>query len=414
MAQLFSSARGANAGAIFINFTNAYGTNIGKVYPYSQKALVESGRVSFACLKDDGLGHSPDMKDLTVNPCFSNAVLLPFDDRKTLWVPGFLQKERANHTFCPRSILDRILREAKDNEFNFQIGLEVEFYVLKSDITSAAEHEPCIPAFNIIATLELKHYWDELCDHLTKSGYEILSITHEGGRGQIEFSFKHGEPLYNVDQIVCLKTIAKELARRKGLIASFMPKPFCDEFGSSTQINISIPGFAMQAIAGIMKHAEAIMPFSCPIPNSYKRLVGHTDSINVTWAPTKISYGVDNRSSMIRYVENDDRIEFRASDFSGNLYLTVAAILAAAIDGVSNNYNPDKALTIDLFSEFDDNLPSLPLTLIDALECLESDTYIRSSLGIDFCCDYISLKKAEWAKQFYEVTEEERAQYIDI
>ncbi|MCM1269847.1 MAG: glutamine synthetase family protein [Faecalibacterium sp.] len=403
---------------VFLNFTNIYGTNIGKFISQNRLNRIAIEPVSFACVRSDGLGNSPNEEDLIVKPCTKNALMIPVRDKSILWVPCSLLKKDQEHLFCPRTILKKAIDSLTKIGIEIEIGFETEFYLLNEDLSYSVKREPKISAFNLQGTLSAYDYLSRLNELIIGANIDATSIVHEGGKSQFEFSFKHCSPIKAVDQLIAFKIIAKELAREHNLVACFMPKLCDNNFGSSTQINFSIKNkpqsVQLNAIAGIMKHVSAIMAFTCPTINSYKRFTNVSGSIDITWAPTKISYGYDNRSALIRYVTRDNRIEYRASDFSGNMYLSLASILISVFDGINNSLLPPEPLKQNIFNKAAKNLDNLPFTLFDAIMKLKNDEYILNKMGKEFCIDYIWNKENEWNQEIMHVSDEERYKYFDI
>lgn len=400
---------------VFLYSTNIYGTVIGKLI--SEDRLNEN-QLSFAFLRSDGLGGSPNEEDITFFPSVENTYLMPNEIEDLYLIPCHLMKRGVKHPFCPRTILEKAVLALKSIGYEVEVGFEIEFFLLNQDLSYHVKNEPIIPAYNIYGTLKSYDYLSELNNNLQQAKIDSTSIAHEGGQGQFEFSLKHCSPLKAVDQLVIFKIIAKELARKQNLIACFMPKPFNDDFGSSAQINISVKNkpekVQMSAIAGMIKHASAIMAFTCPIVNSYKRLTNISGNIGVTWAPTKISYGYNNRSSLIRYVPRDNRIEYRASDFSGNMYLSLAALLFSVYDGLKNSMVPPKPIENDMFNQANDELEELPRTLYDAIQNLSMDDFLKNNMGKDFIDDYIWNKEREWFSEMMHISNEERRRFFDV
>jgi glutamine synthetase len=220
--------------------------------------------------------------------------------------------------------------------------------------------------------------------------------SENGGPGQVEIEVEFATLKEMADRTLKLKYILKNNAQRHGLTTTFMPKPFWDECGSGMHIHMHFfngdtPLFydkvgysqlshtALYAIGGILKHAAAIMPFTNPSTNSYKRLVPGYE------APVSICYGTANRSAVIRipgYATEPDtkRFELRSPDATANPYLAYTAMLMAAIDGIENQIHPAK----EGYGPYDINLyklpesergkvKGLPANLIEACEALEAD-----------------------------------------
>lgn len=406
--------------SVFLNFTNIYGHNIGKLITKERLDDINNSPVSFACLRTDGLGAEPNETDLYVLPDMDYSAKISLDKEIIEWIPCFLMKENAKHHFCPRTILCNAVNALADIGIEIYIGFEPEFYLLRKDYTPYVDNDSIIPAFNINGTLTALSFLEELENNIEFSGIKVASIVHEGGKSQFEFGLMYSEPVKAVDQLVRFKIIAKRLAEKYGLIASFMPKPFSDDFGSATQINYSIKNSSneinnLSSIAGILKHAKSISAFTCPTTNSYKRLFSKSKDIDVLWSPSIVGFGYDNRSALVRVVSRDQRIEYRASDFSGNMYLSVASLLYAIYDGIKNNLSCPKPIDDNCFKiEINSKeMECLPISLKDALIELENDLFIVERMGKDFCADYIMNKKKEWFDNYIDISNNERGKYVD-
>lgn len=210
--------------------------------------------------------------------------------------------------------------------------------------------------------------------------------------GKCEIDLKHQSLVTMGDWMMIYKHVVRGAARRRGQLATFMPKPLMNEPGNGMHTHFSLwrddsPLFAgggyggmseaaLYAIGGILRHAPAILAFSNPATNSYKRLVpGHE-------APVYLTYSQRNRSAAIRipaYSQNPraKRIEFRCPDPSCNPYLTFSAILMAAIDGIQLKLHPGPAVDRNMFDAPASELASIahvPGTLDEALRALEEDS----------------------------------------
>lgn len=210
--------------------------------------------------------------------------------------------------------------------------------------------------------------------------------------GKCEIDLKHQSLVTMADWMMIYKHVVRAAARKRGQVATFMPKPLMNEPGNGMHTHFSLwrdnnPIFAgggyaglseqaLYAIGGILRHAPAILAFSNPATNSYKRLVpGHE-------APVYLTYSQRNRSAAIRipaYSQNpkSKRLEFRCPDPSCNPYLTFSAILMAAIDGIQLKLHPGAAIDRNLFEVPAAELESLtqvPGTLDESLRALEEDS----------------------------------------
>lgn len=226
------------------------------------------------------------------------------------------------------------------------------------------------------------------------SGLTPVMNHHEvGAAGQNEIGFSHAALLRAADNAVKFKYVIKNAAHRYGKTATFMPKPLLEQAGSGMHTNVSLwqhgknvfyeagryadlSDFAVHFIGGVLKHARAVCAFSAPTTNSYRRLVPGFE------APIILVYSQRNRSACIRVPftgTNPDakRLEFRTPDPSCNPYLSLAAILLAGVDGVSNQIEPPAPVDEDIYefatSEHGKLLQATPTSLDEALDALEAD-----------------------------------------
>jgi len=232
----------------------------------------------------------------------------------------------------------------------------------------------------------------EMVYEMRKVGIKVEAHHHEvATAGQSEIDMKYENLLRMADQFMWYKYIVKNVARRNGKTATFMPKPIFEDNGSGMHTHISLwnngtPLFAGDgyaglseiahyAIGGILEHAPAILAFAAPTTNSYRRLVPGFE------APVNLCMSARNRSAAIRipmYSSNprSKRLEFRCPDPTCNPYLAFSALLLAIIDGVKNKIDPGKPLDRDIYEMTDEELADTsktPGTLEDALNALEKD-----------------------------------------
>jgi glutamine synthetase len=223
-------------------------------------------------------------------------------------------------------------------------------------------------------------------------GINVEAHHHEvATAGQCEIDMRFDALTRMADQLLMYKYVVKNVARRAGLAATFMPKPIYDDNGSGMHVHQSIwkggkPLFAgdgyaglselgLHYIGGILKHSRALAAFSNPTTNSYKRLVPGFE------APVNLALSSRNRSASCRIPmyspsPKAKRVEVRYPDPTCNPYLTFAAMLMAGLDGIENKIDPGEPLDKDIYalSPKDlENVPTMPGSLEEALECLHAD-----------------------------------------
>ena len=209
------------------------------------------------------------------------------------------------------------------------------------------------------------------------------------------------------------KYCIKNVGRKYGKTVTFMPKPLFNDNGSGMHTHQSIwkggePLFAgdkyaglsqmaLHYIGGILKHAPALLAFTNPSTNSYKRLVPGFE------APVNLAYSQGNRSASVRIPLSGDspkakRLEFRCPDATSNPYLAFAAMLCAGLDGIKNQIDPGPSLDKDIYDLSPEELagiPSTPGSLEDALSALKDDSEFLTSTGVftsDFIGNWITYK----------------------
>ncbi len=210
--------------------------------------------------------------------------------------------------------------------------------------------------------------------------------------GQAEIDMKYDSLVRMADKVMLFKYVVKNVARRSGLTASFMPKPLFQDNGSGMHVHQSIwkkgtnlfydergyAGLSQNAryyIGGLLKHAPSLLAFAAPSTNSYRRLVPGFE------APVNLVYSQRNRSAAVRipmYSKNPaaKRLEFRGPDPSCNPYLTFAALLMAGLDGIQNKIDPGEAIDKNLYDlppEEKAQVKSTPSSLPEVLAALEKD-----------------------------------------
>ncbi len=243
----------------------------------------------------------------------------------------------------------------------------------------------------------LNNIRDLMVRRILDVGIPVRYHHHEGGAaGQVEIEILFQPLQRTADSIMIAKHIIKNTAVERGKTATFMPKPLYGEVGSGMHFHVSLTAngrslfwdpagyaclneVALQFIAGVLEHSPAIMAFTNPTTNSYKRFAPGLA------APANLSYSLSNRTSAIRIPgysmnERDYRIEYRIPDGASNPYIVLAAILMAGLDGIGGKMDPRKlgygpfdANLYDLRAEEKAKIKHTPSSLEEALGALERD-----------------------------------------
>jgi glutamine synthetase len=335
----------------------------------------------------------------------------------------------------PRQALKSVLAEAADMGFDYRVSVEVEFYVFEDrELTSAGART--------LAPVDRSGYFEmqevraanlcrEATDALRDFGVEVEASHAEVGPGQHEIDVAEMGALQAADAVVALKWALRSLARRGGMLVSFMPKPLEDGPGSGLHISQSLVDFASgdafsdrseryelsataaQFIAGQLAHARGLSAIVAPLVNSYKRLAGGAE------APSRVSWARIHRGALVRVPEaaagRGTRVELRAPDPSCNPYLALAAMLKTGLDGIRNSLPlpvPADELVTDLTEGAEASDP-LPGTLGEALEELHWDPVVREALGQPIFERFLAAKEQEWQAFGRHISSWELARYLE-
>ncbi len=361
--------------------------------------------------------------DMLVVPQADTAVLDPFAKLPTLSMICNIQDPitREDYTRDPRNVARKAANYLKTTGIGdtCYIGAESEFFIFddvrfEQNAQSGFYHIDSIEGqwnrgrkedpnlgyklrykegyFPVPPADQMMDLRNEMMQTMIDCGLEVECQHHEvGSAGQSEIDLKFDSLVNMADKMMLFKYIVKNVAARHNKTVTFMPKPIFGDNGSGMHTHISIwngdePIFAgsgyaglsdiaMYAIGGILKHAPAVLAFSNPTTNSYKRLVPGFE------APVNLAYSQRNRSAAVRipmYSANPKtkRLEFRCPDPSCNPYLSFSAIMMAAIDGIQNKIDPGEPLDKDIYDLSPEELadvPKTPESLESALAALRAD-----------------------------------------
>lgn len=257
-----------------------------------------------------------------------------------------------------------------------------------------------------------------LCQLMERCGIPVKYHHHEvGSAGQMEIEVMFDTLTKMADRTMMVKYLVRNAAAKAGLTATFMPKPLYKEPGNGMHVHqylarnghsifykkgglVNMSELALHYLGGLLHHAPALLAFTNPSTNSYRRLVPGFE------APIKASYSVGNRTAAVRipgYLTDPKnfRYEFRPPDATCNPYLAFAAMLMAGLDGIKRKLDPGQPLNKDLYSLSPSDLekiPTLPTSLAEALAALRKDHKFLLEGGVfpeDLIEVWIDLKSQE-------------------
>jgi glutamine synthetase len=355
--------------------------------------------------------------DVYAVPDFSTFRPLPWRSGVGHVISDIVTHHRTPSLLDPRAVLRRVLDRLASLGYTAKVGVEFEFYLLELD-GSPIQHD--IHAYS----LENANALDPLIGDLNETlgaFVRLEGVQTEYGPGQVETNLVYDDALQAADDSARLKYAAKEVARKHGKVASFMPKPFADQSGSSAHLHISLwrdgtPAFAavdgaeselaLHAIAGLLDHLPSITLFGAHSVNAYRRFV--PDS----FAPDTVNWSRDNRSAAVRSLVEEapsaSRIELRTGASDANPYWLVASALAAVIAGLEAGRRPPTAATGNLYGKGS----PLPESLGTALALATQDDTILEILGADSVVDFAAIARSEWVQYQGHVSDWERQRYL--
>lgn len=425
----------------FGSWADFYGRPKGKAVPINQFETMVKGSELYTVGALPGMGPlGPHEDECQAVADLDSLVICPWD-RRYAWMAADLYWHEEPYPYSSRHILKRVLKEASDMGFTMNFGFEPEIYVLREG--KNGELLPYHPddtefwGYDVESTIDAMSFLDIMVQYLDELGWGVYSFDHEGGNGQYEFDFGYSDALTQADRFTFMRMMVKQVAKRLGAFATFMPKPFSDNFGSGAHYNMSLAdvdtgenlfsdpndprglGYSKLAynfVGGLLKHAGAITAVTCPTVNSYKRLIGRGFMDDITWAPVFVRWGDNNRTLMIRLPKNRRAVENRAVDIASNVYLGLAISLAAGLEGIKEEIDPGEPTNEDLYKLnraqlIERGVELLPRTLLEAVNDFEADPLTDKAFG-PLKPVFVELKNKEWEEYHNIVTDWERRKYL--
>ena len=334
-----------------------------------------------------------------------------------------------------RYILKKVVKEAEEMGYTFNVGPECEFFLFHTDdngLPTTITHEHA--GYFDLSPLDLgENARRDMILNLEEMGFEIESSHHEMAPAQHEIDFKYADALTTADNVVTFRLAVKTIAKKYGLHATFIPKPIFGINGSGMHTNMSLfkdgknaffdPAGELQLsdtaysfIAGVLKHVAGITAVTNPLVNSYKRLVPGYE------APCYIAWSASNRTDIIRIPASrgaGTRVELRSPDPSTNPYLCLACCLAAGMDGIKNNLPAPDSVDVNLFKSTQEErdalgVKNLPGSLYEALKTMEEDGLVKEVLGEHAYNAFYTSKMQEWDSFRMFVSQWELDEYMTI
>jgi glutamine synthetase len=394
---------------------------------------------------------SPADADQVVVPDLDAVYICPWDKSMVIIFSDLFWEDKP-YNLCPRQALKRAIRDAEKAGYVGYAGIEPEFIAMRFDEdgqpVKAIDDDPDSGVrprrqafgYDVEYSIDSMPFLKDMIDILEDMGWNMHDVVCEGAYSQFELDFHYTDLLEMADRLVFLRILLKEIAKEHGMFITFMPKPTTGDWRSGAHINLSLqatdkPGVNLfgddengwtdasrYAVGGLMAHAEALTAITCPTVNSYNGLVprvGGFEGGTVTWAPTNITYGYNNRSAQFRLPQSRYCIENRAADMCMNVYLALGMTLSAVVKGIANKIEPGPATDRDLYSMTDEEFKELgirrlPRNLMIATTALSEDDLAEEVMGTSMRKSYLTYKVDEWERYHQAVTDWEVQEYLRL
>lgn len=310
------------------------------------------------------------------------------------------------HPLAPRNVLAAQIQRCREAGIEPVVATELEFFLCNPDWSTVQDH---IQYSSLTDALQIESVLHAMRDALEGAGIQVESSNAEYGPGQFEINAGPTDAMTAADNTALFKSIVKQVAVQHDLRATFMPKPFTEQSGNGMHVHTSLNTNGANAFAacetgqpnelmrkwlgGLLEHASALTLLGAPTSNGPKRIRPYT------FAPTHITWGLDNRTVLARCIaeagSSANRVEFRSAGADANAYLIIAGLLAAGADGIERSLDPGMLCEGDLYSNPGD-ATALPTDLAGAIGAFEGSA-LASQLGDTFSRSFASIANAEVA-----------------
>jgi glutamine synthetase len=427
----------------FAQFVDMYARPSAKLVPAQNLDDLVNEGAGFAGFAAGEIGQVPSDPDIAAMPDLRSFTPVPWEPTLGRFACD-IYVEGEEWPYDPRTILRRQLERAREKGFEFMMGLELEYFLVRQREDGSLEladpldtlEKPCYDLNGLTRNYE---FLARVSRYMNGLGWGNYANDHEDANGQFEQNFTYADALTSCDRAIFFRYMVHTLAEQYGRLATFMPKPFSHLTGNGCHFHMSLwdgdtnlfldendprgmglSETAYHFIGGLKKHAKAYIAVTAPTVNSYKRLRVGAPASGATWSPVYITYGWNNRTQMLR-IPGHGRVEDRTIDGSCNPYLAAAVVLAAGLDGIENRIDPGDPNPGNLYEMSEDELKRrgvdlLPANLLDATRELERNDVIRAALGRgkdeDYVDYFVRVKRAEWTRYHEQVTPWEISEYL--
>ena len=424
--------------SVRVTYSDLHGVQRGKDVPLPEFDHVADHGLAFCwAVMGTDLRHTPVVggeagyPDMLAVPDLRTLVQLPWEPNVAACLADLRRPDGTPEPTDPRGAVRRAAAAFEELGFAPVVGPELEFFLLQPDVGSPGGVKRYIDRLSMVYTVgpqsDPNGVVKALLEGCAQLGLGAFAMNHEYMNSQYEINLREGPAVSAADRAFRLKAAVKDAAALRGLIATFMGKPFNDQGGSGFHIHLSLErddanafnepgrpdGIAPELrgfVAGVLEHAPATMALLNPTVNAYRRIL--PDSL----APTHANWGFDNRTTFVRIPPergSATRLEIRVGDGSSNPYLGIAAVLFAGLDGLRRGLEPPEPIAGDAYHLDADRAGTpLPPTLADALDALEADRYIVEAMGSELIETFLAMKRFESDRFRSWVSEWELDEYL--
>ena len=422
-------------GTIRVTYPDLHGIQRGKDIPIDELGRASGHGLTFCwAVMGTDLRHTPVVggesgyPDMVAKPDLSTLVEIPWEPDVAACLADLERDEKPEPT-DQRGLVRRAESALADLALAAKIGPELEFFICEPDEDGGWRRH--VDNLSMVYTVgpqaDPQGVLKALLEACAALNLGAFAANHEYMNSQYEINLRESSPLAAADNAFRLKAAVKDYAAQRGLLATFMGKPFNDQGGSGTHLHISLerdganafddPGSEhglspalRQFTAGVLEHAPALMAFLNPTVNAYRRIL--PDSL----APTHANWGLDNRTTFVRIPPErgpGSRVEIRVGDGTANPYLTIAATLFAGIDGLRRELELGPPLEGDTYTlPEEEQGASLPMSLADSLDALDADEVIRGAVGSEIVDTFLTMKRFEVERYRQHTSDWDLAEYL--
>nr|CAD1836028.1 unnamed protein product [Ananas comosus var. bracteatus] len=357
--------------------------------------------------------------EIRLMPDLSTLCRIPWSKEEEMVLTDMHIKPGEAWEYCPRSTLRKVTKILYD-EFNLSInaGFENEFYILRK--VESEGHEKWVP-FDLTPYCSTSAFdgaspiLREINAALQSLDISVDQLHAEAGKGQFEIALKHASCILAADKLIYAREVIKSVARKHGLLATFVPKCFLNDVGSGSHVHLSLwengqnvfmgsndsetqygmSKIGQQFLAGVFHHLPSLLSFTAPLPNSYDRIQPDT------WSGAYHCWGKENREAPLRTacppgvpLDLVSNFEIKSFDGCANPHLGLTSIIAAGIDGLRRGLSLPEPIETNP-SDHGSKLRRLPKELRESVEALAGDEILNELIGKKLVTTVIGIRKAE-------------------